>query len=198
MHLADLDMNKIYSYADYYQWNFAERIELIRGKIFRMAPAPNRFHQKSTLTIGRLIGNYLQNKSCEVYTAPFDVRFPRKSKQDQDIYTVLQPDVCVICDPSKLDMKGCIGAPDIVVEVLSPGNAEKEMKFKFNVYEEAGVKEYWIVSLINQYVTINLLKDNKFVIQPSLFPGDIITTPILPGLQLEVAELFKGMDHMNE
>jgi len=88
---------------------------------------------------------FLKSKPCEVYSAPFDIRLPRNSKDDNAIYTVLQPDICVICDLSKLYDHGCIGAPDIVIEILSPGNNKKELRNKYEVYQEAGVKEYWVI-----------------------------------------------------
>src|SRR5580692_3473760 len=111
MKFADLDLDKAYTYADYFKWQFEERVELIKGRIFKMTPAPTRMHQKISGVIYNAIYNYLQGKECEVYAAPFDVRLPRKSKEDKDIITVLQPDICLICDLSKLDDRGCIGAP---------------------------------------------------------------------------------------
>src|SRR6478736_6826824 len=142
----DFDYAGIYTYADYLKWTIEERLELIKGKIFRMSPAPNRMHQALSMRIANPIYNLLRGQQCQVYTAPFDVRLPRKSLKDEDIITVVQPDICVICDPSKLDERGCIGAPDIVVEILSPSNNKKELKNKYEVYEESGVKEYWIVT----------------------------------------------------
>ncbi len=190
MELADLDLSKTYTYADYFKWTFDERVELIKGKIFRMSPAPNRIRQEITGTIYRKIGNFLERNPCCVYVAPFDVRLTRKSKDDQSITTVLQPDVCVICDPSILDDRGCVGAPDIVVETLSPGNSKKEVKNKFEVYEEAGVKEYWIVDPIRQTLQVNRLQDGRYVILPALTTEDKITTSILPGFSLDLAQLF--------
>ena len=121
MELADLDFTKDYTYADYLKWTFEERLELIKGKLFRMS-GPNTMHQRLASRIHGPFYNYLKGKSCEVFSAPYDVRLPRLSKADKDIITVVQPDVCVICDPYKVDKRGCIGAPDIVVEILSPGN----------------------------------------------------------------------------
>jgi Uma2 family endonuclease len=146
MTFAELDVNKVYTYADYFRWTFEERLELIKGKIFEMSPAPNRIHQKLSGDIYGQLWSFLKGNKCQVFAAPFDVRLPRKSKADKDILTVLQPDICVICNPSKLDDRGCIGAPDIVVEILSPGNNAKELKNKYEVYEESVVKEYWVVS----------------------------------------------------
>ena len=193
MELADLDLNKVYSYADYYKWKFEERVELIKGVIFKMSPAPNRAHQEITGTIYRKIGNFLESRQCKVYIAPFDVRIPRKSKEDKDIITVVQPDICVICNPDILDDKGCLGAPDLVVEVLSPGNSRKEVSNKFDVYEEAGVREYWIVDPTHQTLQINKLVNDKYVPMRALAVGDIATSDVLPGFSLEMELLFKDL-----
>ena len=190
MEFADLDLNKIYSYADYYKWKFEERVELIKGRIFNMSPAPNRLHQEITGRLHLKLGMFLYNNPCKVYIAPFDVRLPRKSKKDEDIFTVLQPDLCVICDKSKLDVRGCIGAPDIVVEVLSPSNNKKELKYKYEVYEEAGVKEYWVVFPIERTVFVYTLVDGKYAPSKLMVSGDVVTSDILPGFSLDLAELF--------
>ena len=190
MQLAELDFSKNYTYADYLKWTFEERLELIKGKLFKMSPAPSRIHQKLSRDIAGELFIYLKGKPCEIYTAPFDVRLPRKSKDDQDIITVVQPDICVICDPAKLDDKGCLGAPDIVVEILSPGNNKKEVLNKYEVYEEAGVKEYWLVvpgeKVFLQYIN----KDGRFVSLRPLTEEDEVTTSILPGFALKLNELF--------
>jgi Uma2 family endonuclease len=194
LQLADLDMNKVYTYADYFQWKFEERVELIKGKIFKMSPAPNRFHQELAGDIYAMLHYFLRGKECKTYIAPFDVRLPRKSKDDKDIITVLQPDVCVICDLTKLDKRGCVGAPDIIVEVLSPGNNSREMKNKFEVYEEAGVREYWVVSPQNQTFLIHTLENGRFQLSPVKVPGDVVASSVLPGFSLDLTELFRNMD----
>ena len=193
MEFADLDLTKTYTYADYFKWKFEQRVELIKGKIFKMSPAPNRIHQKITGYIHIRLGNYLEGKACEVYEAPFDVRLPRKLSEDKQIFTVLQPDVCVICDLSKLDDRGCLGAPDLVVEVLSPGNNAKELKNKYDIYEESGVKEYWIVSPQNRWLRICTLVDGKFIESPYYLSGDIAESAVLNGFSLNVADVFKGL-----
>jgi Uma2 family endonuclease len=194
MKFAELDLNKVYTYADYFKWKFEERVELIKGKIFRMSPAPSTIHQKLCGEISGELWSYLRDKKCQVFSAPFDVRLPRKSSDDKEIYTVLQPDVCVICDPTKLDKRGCLGAPDIVVEVLSPGNNAKELKNKYEVYEEAGVKEYWIVQ--PQYCSFVQYKLANGKYQPSrqLTTGDVVTTDILEGFVLDLTALFAEID----
>jgi Uma2 family endonuclease len=190
MQLSDLDINKTYTYADYLKWTFDDRLELIKGKIFKMTPAPGSVHQRISLRLARWIANYLEGKSCEIFLAPFDVRLIRRSSNDKDITTVVQPDVCVICDPLKVDDKGCLGAPDIVVEILSPGNNKKELKNKYELYEEAGILEYWIIHPQEKtFMKYSLIK-GKF--QPSrlLTIGDEVTTPVLPGFSLNLEGLF--------
>jgi Uma2 family endonuclease len=189
--LAEIDMNKTYSYADYLRWEFDERLELIKGKIFTMSPAPDTRHQEISGKISNAIFNYLENKPCKIFTAPFDVRLPRRSKEDKEIITVLQPDICVICDLTKIDRRGCIGAPDLVVEILSPGNNRKELKNKFEVYEESGVSEYWIIHPEEKTFLKHILDENgKF--QPSylLTVGDEVVTKVLPGFVLNLDYVF--------
>lgn len=193
MKLADLDLRKIYTYADYFSWDFEERVELIKGKVFRMSVTSNRVHQKVLGRILMRIANWLDGKTGEVYSAPFDVRIPRVSKDDKQIITVLQPDVCVICDLSKLDKRGCLGAPDIVVEILSPGNNAKELRNKYDVYQEAGVKEYWVVSPQNQWVRIYTLADGRFIESPYYVAGDTAHSSVLNGFSIDINDMFKGI-----
>ncbi len=137
---SDLDPEGHYTYADYLLWQFQERVELIKGRVFKMSPAPNMSHQRVSGNLSRELLNYFYKKNCQVCIAPFDVRLPVKDKKGRQS-TVVQPDICVICDESKLDEQGCNGAPDWVIEILSPGNSRMEMREKFRVYEEAGVRE---------------------------------------------------------
>jgi Uma2 family endonuclease len=192
MKFADLDLDKVYTYADYYKWKFEERVELIKGRIFKMSPAPNRMHQVVAGKIHIKIGVFLNNNPCQVYMAPFDVRLPRKSKDDKDIITVLQPDLCVICDPSKLDSRGCVGAPDIVVEVLSPSNNKKELQNKYEVYEESGIKEYWVVMPSEKTMLVYTLTNGKYVPSRLMVSGDLITSSVLPGFSMDLTDVFSG------
>lgn len=194
MTLADLDVNKVYTYADYFKWHFEERVELIKGRIFKMSPAPNRVHQTLSAEISGQLWSFLKRQKCQVFSAPFDVRLPRKSKDDKDIITVLQPDICVICDLSKLDDRGCIGAPDIVVEILSPGNNAKELKNKYEVYEESGVKEYWVVSPQDNTFIIYTLINGKYDASRLMVAGDVVTSSVLDGFSLNLTELFESLN----
>ncbi len=196
MQFSDLDLNKTYSYADYLKWTFDERIELIKGKIFRITPAPASSHQHISWIISGELYNYLKNKTCRAYSAPFDVRLPRRGEHDdKQIYTVVQPDICIICDPAKIDSRGCTGAPDIVIEILSPGNNQKELRNKYDVYQEAGVLEYWLISPQDKsFLKYTLTGD---VYQPSrlMTLGDVITTSVLPGFELYLDVIFSGPDN---
>lgn len=183
-----------YTYANYLTWEFDERVELIKGKIFRMGvEAPKRNHQKISLHISSEFCNFLKGKICQVYEAPFDVRLPVKSKRNEDIDTLVQPDICVICDPEKLDNAGCIGAPDLIVEILSPGNNRKELRNKYEVYEESGVREYWVIHPDEQTVLFYSLKEGKY--QPSrLFTsGDIVESNCIQGFKLDLEEVFSDL-----
>lgn len=192
LQLSDLDLSKNYTYADYLQWKFEERIELIKGRIFKMSPAPSSFHQEIAVEITRVLANYLKSKVCKVYSAPFDVRLTKKSLVNEDVTTVVQPDICVVCNLSKIDQRGCIGAPDIVVEILSPGNNKIELQNKYDVYEENGVKEYWIVSPQQKTFLKYSLNQEGIYFASKLLPSNAeVTTPILPGFVLSLEELFK-------
>ena len=142
-----LDANTIYTYADYLTWQVQEQLELIKGRIFTMSPTPLRYHQELSSALYGEFRAYLKRKSCKVFHAPFDVRLPRSTEQqnDEDIFTVVQPDIVEICDHLKLDRRGCVGAPDLIIEILSPSTAAKDVKNKFALYEESEVREYWIV-----------------------------------------------------
>ena len=192
MQLSDLDFNKTYTYADYLTWTFDERLEILKGKLFKMTPAPNRYHQRLSAVIFNRIFNFLKGQPCHSYSAPFDVRLSRKNAADETVTTVFQPDICVVCDLTKLDDRGCVGAPDIVVEILSPGNNKKELRNKFEIYEEAGIKEYWVVWPVEQTVLqYTLDAEGKYVASLILAAGDELTTPILPGFVLDLEAVFE-------
>lgn len=183
-----------YTYADYLTWSMDEMIELIRGKIYKMSPAPKKNHQSVSWHLSGILYNYLNNKSCKAFTAPFDVRLPLKSNKNEDITTVVQPDISIICDLSKLDDAGCIGAPDIIVEILSKGNNKKELKNKYDVYEESGVKEYWIINPEEQNLIIYTLIEGSYKPSKLFTVGDEITTHILPELIVKLDDVFLDLN----
>lgn len=182
-----------YTYADYLTWQMDEMVELIKGKVFkRDAAEPRMSHQKVSVRLTSVFFNFLQGKSFQVFHAPFDVRLPVKSKKNQDIDTVVQPDLCVVCDPYKLDDAGCLGAPDLVVEILSPGNNKRELKNKYEVYEEAGVKEYWVIHPNEQTLLIYTLEGGRY--QPSrlFISGDVVQSTCIPGFSLNLEVIFEA------
>lgn len=190
----ELEYGGLYTYADYLKWTIDERFEIIKGKLFKMSPAPRRSHQTLVGDLFSKMYNYLNGNPCEVYVAPFDVRLPVKSKKNDKIYTVVQPDICVICDREKLDELGCIGAPDLVVEILSKGNSKKELQYKYEVYEESGVKEYWIVQPDFENIMIYTLVDGSYVPSKLFTRGDIISSKVIEGFNLDLDEYFALMD----
>lgn len=190
--IEQLSEDTIYSYADYLKWQIKDRIELIKGKIFNMSPAPNMLHQRVSMNLSGQIWKTLENEPCQVFSAPFDVRLPRKNNNgDEEIITVVQPDISVICDLDKLDQKGCLGAPDWVIEILSPGNSKKEMKEKYSVYEESGVKEYWIVEPLTEIVLVYILDENGTYrgLQP-FTTDDVLQAHTLPDVHVDLSKLF--------
>jgi Uma2 family endonuclease len=136
----------------------------------------------------------LEGKICQVYEAPFDVRFADGIIDDRKIKNVVQPDICVICDLDKLDDRGCLGAPDLIVEILSPSNNETELRYKFDLYESQGVKEYWIVSPENQTFTINTLIDQRYVTSRMMTSGDVVESAVIKGFSLDLKTFFEGVD----
>lgn len=190
--IEQLNMNLSYSYADYLTWKFQERVELLKGKIFRMSPAPNVLHQSVLTQLQGRLFQLLTDKPCNLFSAPFDVRLydSKKSKRNEDVFTVVQPDLCVICDPNKLDEHGAIAAPELVIEILSPGNSKKEMKYKYDLYEEAGVMEYWIVDPVYKTVFVYVLENGKFVGQHPLIEDDKIVSRLFPELDFELKGVF--------
>ena len=193
--LSQLDMNGTYSYADFLTWRLEESVELIKGKIMATSPAPNVKHQRVALKLLRPVDNYFLHQSCEVFIAPFDVKlFDRRKSllKDQEVLSVVQPDLCVICDKDKLTLQGCDGAPDWIIEVLSPGNSKKELHLKYDLYQENGVTEYWLVYPYEQTVQQFVLDDvsQKYQLH-AMCAGDDIATPYLfPELQIDLADVF--------
>jgi len=184
-----------YSYADYLTWQMEEVVELIKGKIFKKAAAaPKRIHQRISAKLLTRLYVFLENKGCQVYDAPFDVRFPTLSKDDKKIFDVVQPDICVICDPEKLDDKGCIGAPDLIVEILSPGNSKTELKNKFELYESNGVGEYWIIHAETQDLLIYSLVDGSYVPSRLFTSGDVVESKVIEGFKLDLEEFFGDIE----
>ena len=193
--ISQLNPDGVYSYADYLTWKFTEFVELMRGKWVQMA-APKTRHQRISGQFARSLFIYLDKKPCEAFIAPFDVRlYDRKksAKADKDIFTVIQPDLCVICDPDKIDERGCLGAPDFIIEILSDGNSKREMQTKYELYQEAGVLEYWIADpqheSIQQFV-LNEKTEKYELLRMSVKP-DFLASAVLSDLVVDLDEIFK-------
>ena len=180
-----------YTYGDYLNWRDDERWELIDGVPYNMTPAPSRSHQAISRELLKQIAVYLTGKPCEVYAAPFDVRLPEQNETDEQVRTVVQPDLVVICDQHKLDERGCKGAPDLAIEIISPFTVIKDLKIKFILYERAGVKEYWLVDPANKAVQVYRLGDNSRYGRPDVYStGDHVKTCLLPDLAIDLAAVF--------
>jgi len=182
----------IYTYADYLKWQFEERLELFRGKVFKLA-APTTKHQVVAMKLHLRIGNFLEKHPCFVFVAPFDVRLPVKNrKKDNEITTVVQPDLGIVCDASKIDERGCCGAPDLVIEILSPGNSQKEVQLKFEIYEEAGVNEYWIINPVEENIVVFILNQDGQFGGGKMYAGKTISPHFIPELKIEIRDIFKS------
>ena len=196
----DLDLSRQYTYADYVAWQFRERVELLRGWVARMSPAPSRYHPRVAGNLYLDIGRFLRERRCEAYSAPFDVRLPRTSGGE----TVVQPGICVIRDESNLTDQGCTGAPDWVIEVSSPqrvpsasgasplrrSDSKREMRDKYALYEESGVRAYWIVDPEHNAVLTYTLEGERPVNGPTYHADD--EAPFAPRLFPELS--LRGQD----
>lgn len=192
-----LDDKKRYTYADYLTWLDGKTRELLDGFIRLMSPALSLEHAEISSLLFFSLMNYVKEHKgeCKVFTAPFDVRLPKNPNEvtDDKIYTVVQPDICIICDKSKLDKRGCLGAPDMVVEIISVSSQKYDFNDKFNLYEAAGVKEYWIVSPNAKAVNVFILQDNgKYDAGTAYEYEEDTEIPVktLSGLSLRLIEIF--------
>ncbi len=185
---SDLDLTKEYTVSDYLSWQFSERVELIKGFIKKMSPAHNRKHQTISQHLNFKIYSFFQNHPCSVFVAPFDVTLPIKcAKKDT---TVVQPDICVICDETKLTEAGCHGAPDLIVEILSAQNSKHDLDTKFKLYEESGVKVYWIVEPTEKLVLVYSLQSDKYIGSKPFTEGEIIESPLFSDMKIAVSDVF--------
>lgn len=194
-HLDQLDLvNGHYSYADYLTWKFEQAVELIKGRILAKS-APNRYHQGISWQLSGIFFNHFKNHPCRAYAAPFDVRLPDKNKSakaNKQIFSVVQPDLFVICDLKKLDEKGCLGAPDLVVEILSKGNSTKEMKIKKDLYEENGILEYWIFDPERECAfQFHLTEAGVYSPATIYVKEETLKCVIFPDLNIRLEEIFR-------
>lgn len=188
------ESKKKYTYADYLTWPEGERWEIIDGVPYQQA-APSTVHQEILMELARQIANYLKDKSCKVYPAPFCVRLTKGNEiSNEDIKKVVEPDITIVCDQSKVDEQGCNGAPDMIVEIISPSSIKTDRIIKFNIYEKAGVKEYWIVEPEGKIVSVFLLQENvRYGRQEIYSEEDQITLNIIPDLLIDLKPVFPSI-----
>jgi Uma2 family endonuclease len=183
------------SYADYLEWEDDERWELIDGVPHNMAPAPSTRHQEVLGNLFAFFFQYFRDRRCRVYMAPFEVRLS-ESGLDKETYNVVQPDLSVICDRSKVDERGCKGAPDLIVEVLSPGmSAKRDKVIKFELYQKYKVREYWIADPANELVEVYVLQGDHFRERKVYGRGDVFTSVLFKDLLIDLNQVFSdGFD----
>lgn len=186
-----IEQKNSFTYEDYMNRPDNERWEILDGTPIMMAP-PSRVHQKILVELLTQFSTYLRDKTCEVYPAPFGVRLPKGyEKDDNEIQTVVEPDIAVICDKNKLDDKGCKGAPDLIIEVVSPSSAKIDKLIKFNKYEKSGVKEYWIIEPEAKIVSIFTLGENGRYGRPDIYSdNDNIKVGIFEDLVIKLERVF--------
>jgi Uma2 family endonuclease len=192
--IEQLDLNGTYTYADYLTWQFDEMLELIKGKIMLMA-APGTAHQTISIRLSGNLYPFFKNKNCRLFAAPFDVRLYDKNKSahaNEDIYTTVQPDLCVICDTDKLDAKGCLGAPDWIIEIVSKNNSKRDIEIKYQLYQECCVKEYWLVYPFEEVIQQFVLNENSDKYELiAMFANEGEIHPFLfPDLAIDLTEIF--------
>lgn len=184
-------LSAYYSYADYLTWPEEERWELIEGIAYDMTPAPTPKHQEILGELFRVLANWLQGNKCRVYMAPFDVRLAGADTPDSEIDKVVQPDISVVCDPQKIDSRGCLGAPDMIIEILSPSTLKKDMGIKLALYERFGVKEYWVVYPLDEIVMVFLLENGMYR-KPTVYSvPDEIPVKLFAELTIPLESVFR-------
>ncbi len=183
---------KKYTYAEYLSWDDDGRRELIEGVVYDMSPAPRTTHQEILTEILVQMHNQLGGKKCRAFPAPFDVRLTWHADiPEGDILNVVQPDITVVCDPKKIDERGCIGVPDLLVEILSPSTAAKDLKEKLSLYEKYGVKEYWIVHPEEKILMVYKLDREKKYQRPKIFDAsETVKSRAVRGMTIDLGKVF--------
>ena len=187
-----LDMKKRYTYADYLTWTDDKVRELIDGIIKMMSPKPKPIHQVVSLNIGAELRSLIINNKgkCKVYPE-IDVRLSKNGEREDDkIYTVVSPDISVVCDQSKIDANGCLGAPDMIVEIQSFSTAKYDLTTKFDLYESSGVKEYWVVYPFEKGIEIFLLQPNGKYDEGTRYESGKVPVHIFGGCEIDIEDVF--------
>lgn len=183
--------DKKFNYADYLTWPDDERWEIIEGTAYDMSPAPSTEHQGISFKLSGILYDFLRDKQCSAFAAPFDVRLAEhKDEADEKIETVVQPDIVVVCDQNKLDKRGCLGAPDIAVEIISTSTSYRDQTEKLRLYERHGVREYWIVNPDAKYIMVYRLEGVRYGKPEYLTESDILESKALEGLKIDLSEVW--------
>lgn len=179
-----------YSYADYLTWDDDRRYEIIDGEVFDMT-SPGVLHQSISMELARILANFFENKSCKVFAAPLDVLLAKNASKAEEVFTVVQPDIMVVCDPKKIEERGIIGAPDLVVEIVSPSTSSKDNIIKRRIYEQAGVNEFWLVHPVDRLIRVYRLgKDGLFGREDIYDDQAQIEVAQFSGLSIDCRRLF--------
>lgn len=182
---------RLFTYRDYLTWPIEERWEIINGTPFNITPAPSVNHQRISRELNAVFYNYFKGKPCEVFAAPFDVRLPKGQESDEEASTVVQPDLSIICDPQKLDRRGCKGNPELIVEITSPSTLYIDLKYKLSRYEEAGIPEYWIVHPEGKTILVYRLAEDGRYNRPEVYAcDDYLPVMLFPDLIINLQEIF--------
>ena len=182
-----------FTYRDLLTWPEGERWELIDGVAYDMTPAPSTSHQGISRELLTQFALFLRGKPCKVFAAPFNVLLPKGNEADEDVDTIVEPDIVVICDRNKITEHGCTGAPDLVIEIISPSTSRKDLRIKFATYQRVGVREYWIVLPVDHAVMVYTLdKDGQYGQPASFGMEDNIAVGVLEGLTIDLVQVFTG------
>lgn len=188
--MLDAEKPSHFAYRDYRQWQGEERWELVDGEAFLMSPAPSFRHQVLVSELTAQLVTYLRGKTCRAVASPLDVLFPEADEDDEGVTTVVQPDLVVICDPAKVRRYGIRGAPDLVIEVLSPATATRDEMVKRDLYERHGVREYWIVDPLAQTLKAYRLQQGRYPAKATLYGDGEVESVVLPDFRLDWKQLF--------
>lgn len=188
------DLGGTYTAADYLSWHVEELVELIRGKIFKMSPSPRVSHQSILGILHLKTAVPKLENGCKVFLSPLDVYLVNPGEDYKQTPNVVEPDLFIVCDQSKMQEFGCVGAPDFIVEILSPSTRKKDATLKLELYQEYGVPEYWMISPLERMVLINILDENgRYQLKQPAVEGQVISPKNFPEIQVEVEDLFKDV-----
>lgn len=185
-------IEKYYTFADVLEWDESVRAEIIYGKLYMTMSPPLRVHQEISGGLIVQIYNFLKDKPYKVYPGPFGVRpFEKDGDSPENVDTLVEPDITVVCDHSKLDKYGCKGAPDFIIEILSPSNTRHDRLVKLNLYQRAKVREYWIADPSSQTIEVYLLnEDGRLALSEIYTRKDTAKVTVLPGCEIELSKVF--------